>query len=59
MKGYEKYNTQMPPKPSTGGGSAKPRQKPNGDQSMPTPKVDPYVAWKGEGGAKNGKVKGV
>ena len=32
--------------------------KPNGDQNMPTGKVDAHVGWKGDGGAKNGKVKG-
>jgi hypothetical protein len=33
-------------------------RSPNGDQNMPMGKVDANVGWKGDGGAKNGKVKG-
>lgn len=49
----------MPMKPKKGGGSAKMSQDPNGTQTMPKgKKVDPYVAWKGDGGAKNGRNAG-
>ena len=41
-----------------GGGAPMKTRSPNGDQNMPMGKVDPNVGWKGDGGAKNGKVKG-
>jgi hypothetical protein len=50
----------MPNKNTRGGGSSKLSQKdPNGSNTMKSGRaVDKHVAWKGDGGAKNGRIKG-
>jgi len=41
-----------------GGGTTMKQSNPNGDNKMPSGKVDQYVGWKVDGGSKNGRVKG-
>lgn len=54
------YNTSNPKAGTSkgGGGTMMKTRSPNGDQRMPTPQPHKHEAWKGDGGAKNGKVKG-
>lgn len=61
MKGNpQSYNTNTTKKPISGGGSSKQSQRnPNGDMKMPGVKIDKHTAYKGNGGAKNGVIKGV
>lgn len=59
MKGSG-FNTSNPKAGTSKGGGSKMQKtaKRNGDQRMPTPQPHKYLGHAGDGGAKNGKIKG-